>query len=115
MTHYTNFDAFLDEVDSSESPEKGFALGEEQFTLPAVLPAKLMLKLSRLGNSNQEQLRGMDLVLQSLLGDEQYDRLLDLVPDMQKLMVLAGKIIGLYTAGEGDNSKNAGKVQKRSK
>lgn len=113
MTHYTNFDAFLDEVDSNESPEKGFALGEEQFTLPAVLPAKLILKMSRLGDSPQDAVRGMDLALQTLLGDEQYERILDLVPDGEKLVILAGKIMGLYQ--ENKPSPNARKVQKRSK
>lgn len=112
---YKNFDAFLDEVDGLPESEKGFELGDEKFILPAILPAKLMLKLSRLGSTDQDQLRGMDLTLQTLLGDEQYERVLELVPDIIKLNRLATKIIEMYTSTNGNNSKNASKVQRQRK
>lgn len=104
MNEYESFDAFIDEVEVAVQQKKGFALGDETFDLPDTLPAKLMLKLSRLSKSNEDQLKGMDLVLQTLLGDEQYERVLDLVPEMEKLGVLAGKIINLYNP----NNNNAG-------
>lgn len=104
MSEYASFDSFIDEVEIDDRPKKGFALGDETFDLPDTLPAKLMLKLSRLSKSNEDNLKGMDLVLSTLLGEEQYERVLDLVPDMEKLSVLAGKMIELYQPA-GDEKK----------
>ncbi len=105
MNEYASFDSFLDEVEIDERPKKGFALGGETFDLPDILPAKLMLKLSRLGKSNEDNLKGVDLVLSTLLGEEQYEKVLDLVPDMEKLSILTTKMIELYQPNTGDEKK----------
>lgn len=112
MSEYTSFDIFLDEVEVNERPKKGFALGDNTFDLPDILPAKLMLRLSRLSKSNEDSLKGMDLILITLLGEEQYERVLDLVPDMEKLSVLTGQIIQLYNPGD---EKKERKTQPQSK
>jgi hypothetical protein len=110
VSEYTNFDNFLDEVEINERPKKGFALGEETFDLPDIFPAKLMLKISRLGKSNEDNLKGIDLILLTLLGEEQYERVLDLVPEMERLSVLATKIVEMYNPGT--DSKNEVKTQR---
>jgi len=109
----TNFDAFLDETLPNEEP-KGFEIKGERFDLPAVLPAKAMLVFSRYIERNRPDLAA-DTFYLSVLGQEQYDRLLDLVPDLRTVVALIDKIAALYTGDDGEERKNAPTVQRKNK
>lgn len=94
---YHEFNAFIAEAE--RVAPHGFQIGEEQFTLPSELPAKIILKSMRLAGKEvaQEQvLSFFDEFFTTILGKEQYDRLLDTGISFTVLQKLIEWIIQQY-------------------
>lgn len=101
---YFAFDAFTKETEAVR--RNGFQIKDERFTLPADLPAKLVLRALRLskGDVSQDQvLAFFDEFFTLMLGADGYDRLLDTGISFEGLQKLIAWIIEQYnpaTAGE---------------
>lgn len=104
---YRNFDTFLEET-SEEQKIGGFVLKGQQFELPEQLPAKVMLRNLRGTKKKPTQ---EDLIQQyesffvDILGQEQYERLLDTGISLDGLNKLLVQILDMYKVG-GDESPN---------
>lgn len=110
----TNFDAFLDEVaiDDEKVEPKGFEIKDTKFDLPDILPAKALLVFARYAERDRVDL-AVDTFYSSVLGAEQYEKLLDLVPDIRVLILMVDKIAAFYTGDiQERNEKNVQKVQR---
>jgi hypothetical protein len=114
LTQYSTFDAFVNEAE--QRAPNGFQLGDEKFTLPVSLPAKLVLKSMRLGKGDvsQDKVIGFfDEFFTLMLGAADYERLLDTGISFQALQKLIEWIVTQYnpdaeqSAARGNARKNA--------
>lgn len=92
--NYEIFDAFADESGLTEEVNKGFNYAGENYDLPVTLPAAAVLRLMRKIKTNE--LGAIDDFLTSILGEEQYERLLDSGIALERLALLVGKITEMY-------------------
>lgn len=105
MSEYTEFNAFIAEAE--RIAPRGFQIGDKQFTLPAELPAKIILKSMRLAGKEVEQeqvLNFFDEFFTTMLGSEQYERLLDTGIGFTALQKLIEWTIAQYQPAEAKKS-----------
>lgn len=97
---YENLDALLNETDvnAGELPSRVLQLRGKEFTLPAELNSKAVMKYARHAETNP--VVAADAFLLGMLGEEQYDELLDLVPRLEQLVIVAQHIMQFYAPNE---------------
>lgn len=111
---YLDFDAMLAESESEKEPCPVIKYKGIEYVLPRQMPAILMLKLLRMKQaadgevvSDEVFLNDMQLIFQSLLGD-QLDTLLSSGVLIDELGIMLKEIIGLY---QGNAVTPTGKAQ----
>jgi len=102
MSRHKDFDQFFTERRQTVEPVT-FRLGEEDYTLPGRLPAEIGLLAVRLaGNDGADtdlDASGVGRMLETLLGAEQYARLMKADIDISELMDLFAWIMEQYQDG----------------
>lgn len=97
---YSDFDTFMSEnaLDEIHAKVKGFEYAGEQYVLPEELSAAMVLRYTRKASSKNDidKAAAVDTFLNSTLGEEQYERLLDTNIGLAKMMRLVEWIFLQY-------------------
>lgn len=108
---YSDFDAFMQESDATTSnvttTVDGFEYAGEKYTLPKELLAKTVLRFMR--KVKTDELNAVDTFLNNMLGEEQYEKLLDSDIGLPKLMRLIEWIINQYNPQQTNPNVKRGK------
>jgi hypothetical protein len=100
MNRYKDFDAFI-----SEQEQEGvtFKMYDKIWELPATMPIKIVLKAIKAGKSGNDE--DAFAILSHLLGEEQFNELLDLNLDLNTLNALLTWIMEIYTNSIGSKEQ----------
>ena len=108
--NFKAFDDFMAEAQVAAVEVKGFEWKDEKFTLPQDLPAKVGLQLLRRMNASntlEQQINNIEWLLTSILGKDDYERLLDTnisSPQLTRLMEWILKQYGMVAVDTTDES-----------
>lgn len=93
----TNIDNFFADVEAEEP--KTITINGEVYTLPAKLPAKVMLRFGRKTKDSDAALEAYEDFLRSMFGAEQLEKLLDTNITFEGLSKVVTAIINFYVDG----------------
>lgn len=112
MSKFFDFDAFWSEAMSEEAERPQIKVFGEVIDLPAVLPARIMLKALRNIEADDRSL-GEQIVeyvsdLELFVGKERVERWLDQGIEVSKLVDIFTRIIQMYTSDLGESAEAEG-------